>query len=112
MCKRCVNAYHVARRESCPVKKKQHHTYVRANIDRLVEEMNNIKDRPCEDCGGRFNAWQMQFDHVTGEKLDNVSTLARNGSTNLFRKEVKKCDVVCANCHADRTYWRNQECRG
>ena len=61
-----------------------------------------LKDRPCTDCGGRFPAVAMDFDHVEGEKKFNVS---RVGSFSLLRllEEVKKCEVVCANCHRVRT---------
>ena len=108
-CKKCVNAYHVARRERDPELKRRHKDYVRASVAKLHEEMNELKRVPCKDCKRSFNPWQMHFDHVRGEKVDNVSTLAKNGSTAKFWIEVEKCEVVCACCHADRTYQRLRE---
>lgn len=59
------------------------------------------KDRPCADCGGRFPPECMDFDHVRGKKAFDIGksnfTLARLAS------EIKKCEVVCANCHRIRT---------
>lgn len=46
----------------------------------------------------------MDFDHVRGSKVGNVSEML--GSTSLadLLMEIAKCDVVCANCHRLRTY--------
>jgi hypothetical protein len=61
---------------------------------------------PCKDCGMQFPSWVMQFDHVRGEKVDNISQLISNKQFKLCDEEIKKCEIVCANCHADRTYRR------
>lgn len=67
-----------------------------------------LKDVPCTDCGGRFPPEAMDFDHVRGEKLANVSqTIFSSAFTmRMFREEVAKCEVVCANCHRVRTRGR------
>ena len=46
----------------------------------------------------------MEFDHVRGRKLFNLST--GSPSWVQFETELKKCDVVCGNCHNTRTYKR------
>lgn len=73
-------------------------------------EVNKLKSKPCIDCGGVFPPWVMEFDHVPerGEKVANVSCLSRSRSINAptFLKEASKCDIVCANCHKNRTYLR------
>lgn len=49
----------------------------------------------------------MQFDHVRGQKLGNVTQMANMGFTlKEIRKEISKCEIVCANCHSDRTHQR------
>lgn len=70
--------------------------------------LDEAKAVPCADCKRRFNPWQMQFDHRPGEKkLFNLSDAGRDGvGLARIRREIAKCDIVCANCHADRTYWR------
>jgi len=59
-----------------------------------------LKDAPCADCGGHFHYSQMDFDHIRDEKLGQVPQM---GSQEAIRKEAAKCDVVCANCHRQRT---------
>lgn len=74
--------------------------------------INDIKSKPCQDCGLCFHSWQMQFDHVRGEKKFNIATAVHQSyafSLEAILEEVAKCDLVCANCHADRTYRRSHE---
>lgn len=65
------------------------------------------KSRPCLDCSVEYPACVMQFDHVRGRKLFQISTRM---SCNLERLkiEIAKCDVVCANCHSIRTHKRRK----
>ncbi|MGH2450547.1 MAG: hypothetical protein ACRDGE_04615 [Candidatus Limnocylindria bacterium] len=66
-----------------------------------------LKSRPCADCGGSFHPAAMQFDHLPGaKKLRDVSTLVVRGCTQMALEEIAKCELVCANCHAVRTYMR------
>lgn len=54
--------------------------------------------------------WRMQFDHRNGdEKVACVSELISMGTLNKLLAEIAKCDVVCANCHCDRTHRRKNE---
>ena len=51
----------------------------------------------------------MHFDHLDGEtKEGNISAMVRvRGMTvEKLMREIAKCQAVCANCHADRTYRR------
>lgn len=53
----------------------------------------------CVDCGND-NPMVLEFDHVRGEKQNNVSYLMGGGySINTIQKEIDKCEVRCANCH-------------
>jgi hypothetical protein len=67
------------------------------------------KDGPCTDCGVRYPPYVMQFDHVRGVKRLNVSAMASctYGPAPILA-EIAKCDLVCANCHAERTYARKE----
>jgi hypothetical protein len=71
----------------------------------LKEWMNDIKSKPCCDCGKSFEVCCMDFDHREGtEKEYNVGTMfAHHYSKELIEKELGKCDLVCANCHRIRT---------
>lgn len=59
----------------------------------------DAKAVPCLDCGVSYPSRVMEFDHVRGEKLGNVSVLVAKASEQRIRDEIAKCDVVCANCH-------------
>lgn len=68
----------------------------------------DFKNKPCADCQGWFHPVQMDFDHRPGEtKLFDISTPGICRIEKIYR-EMKKCDVVCSNCHRLRTYRRNQ----
>jgi len=48
----------------------------------------------------------MDFDHVRGKKLKAVGQLLTSRSLAVVIAEIAKCDLVCANCHRERTYWK------
>ena len=59
---------------------------------------------PCADCGGIFPTAIMHWDHLPGhEKIGELSTLVTARRRTLVLEELKKCELVCANCHAIRT---------
>ncbi len=71
-----------------------------------VKWVQQQKGSPCLDCGKRYGYWVMHFHHVRGEK---EFSLSRCGSVSYERikAEIAKCDLLCANCHAQRHH--NQE---
>jgi hypothetical protein len=70
------------------------------------EFARKIKERPCADCGIQYPFYVMDFDH----REDETKEFALNSLTRVTMKallsEIAKCDVVCANCHRERTYQR------
>ena len=76
----------------------------RWNADR-VEWIYEYKKKPCTDCGVQYDPWVMDFDHLRDKKFD-VSTAAQNLSKEVVLAEIEKCEVVCANCHRQRTHKR------
>lgn len=61
------------------------------------------------DCGGIFHPCQMHFDHRDPEeKTSKYSSPAQMYQSKWGKIEIElaKCDLVCANCHALRTYLR------
>ena len=87
-----------------PIKRKEHQARVLAHKHGLVELTRTAKDKPCDDCGKRFPHYVMDLDHVRGKKVGNVSNLIRRGSRRIIEAEIRKCDVVCADCHRERTH--------
>ena len=69
--------------------------------------IKRLKATPCTDCGIQYPYYVMQFDHVKGKKKYSLSNLKCSAcSVETIVQEAKKCDVVCANCHAIRTFKR------
>lgn len=59
----------------------------------------------CVDCGIK-NHIVLDFDHLRDKKY-NVSQMVRDGFPwKQIKKEIEKCEVVCANCHRIRNYER------
>ncbi len=82
----------------------------------MTAYVNDLKAAPCVDCGGRFPAVAMDFDHISGTKLIGISELRHYNSLARLQRELEKCEVVCANCHRVRTAarerpwgWQRQE---
>jgi L-lysine 2,3-aminomutase len=47
----------------------------------------------------------MDFDHRDpADKSFEVPRMLGRVTTQVLLEEVSKCDIVCANCHRDRTY--------
>lgn len=71
-----------------------------------VALMKSWKDnRPCYDCGVPYRYWVLEFDHV-GRKTVNLGTEGKKLSEQELRYEMAQCDVICANCHKERTHQR------
>lgn len=83
--------------------------YRDVNRRRIRRWVRDLKEKtPCKDCCGYFSFVCMQFDHVRGKKIRNVGEMvSRNAAFTSVKKEINKCDLVCANCHAIRTNIRN-----
>jgi len=67
--------------------------------------LNKHKEKPCADCGIQYPPYVMDFDHVRGKKAFQLS-IRIHYSIERLRKEIEKCDVVCANCHRIRSHQR------
>lgn len=74
----------------------------------VLAAIRAAKSRPCMDCERSYPLFVMQFDHRPGERKSFTISRIPSGvvSRPLLDAEIQKCDVVCANCHAIRTYSR------
>lgn len=79
--------------------------HARINKRYLIE----LKGGKCHDCGGVFPPCCFHFDHrdVTA-KLFNLSD-RMHWDLGRIKDEFEKCDLVCANCHALRTFIHKRE---
>lgn len=64
-----------------------------------------FKTNPCVDCGNS-DPVVLEFDHLR-DKEYTISDMF-DKSWDIFLNEIKKCEVVCSNCHKIRTASRGQ----
>jgi hypothetical protein len=77
----------------------------------LIEWLGDYLSRnPCVTCG-EGDPRVLDFDHLR-DKTDHVGTLIQDGyGLRRIQDEIKKCQVLCANCHRKKTavdfdWWR------
>lgn len=68
---------------------------------KLIRELKNV---PCADCGIKYPACVMDFDHLADKSYNISSMVTRDCSLERIIEEANKCNVVCANCHRLRTH--------
>lgn len=76
------------------------------------EEVNRLflkelkESTPCTDCGRIYPYYIMDFDHKPDQvKYKEVAKLVTSSLAKL-KEEIAKCELVCANCHRERTHNR------
>lgn len=102
MCKECKNAYN---KEHYAANKQYYIDKAAKAREAIYAEINALKEsNPCVDCYEKFNSWQMDFDHLSDKEFDIGKGI--NYSRDRLMAEIAKCEVVCKNCHANRTRHR------
>ena len=97
-CKDC----HKKRLYADPDKAKRRRAH-RLSVREWVDEVKNV---PCTDCGVQYPPYVMDFDHVLPGKVRSIAALVARASRAAVEAEIAKCEVVCANCHRERTHAR------
>lgn len=68
------------------------------------------EEQGCADCQIDYPHFVLEFDHRPGvKKFGNVYHVLKKYGAEKAWAEVKKCDVVCSNCHKIRTHQREAE---
>jgi 5-methylcytosine-specific restriction endonuclease McrA len=76
---------------------------IRLKRMRQLFVLTYLKTHPCVDCG-EDNPIVLEFDHVRGKKVNDISGLIENArSEKVISKEMAKCEVRCSNCHKKKT---------
>jgi hypothetical protein len=97
-----------ARRKHYENNKEQYYRRNREKKDAMRAHLRTVKDVPCMDCGMKYPYYVMDLDHrEPSKKSGNINTIMTKGSWKKFLVEIDKCDVVCANCHRERT-WKKE----
>lgn len=108
-CKKCAAIYYQENRAKI-------YPGIMERKKRVTQEIreyiwNYLTTHHCVDCG-ESDPLVLDFDHVRGIKLFNVSMATHHGSLKKAIEEIAKCDVRCANCHRRKTardfgWWKN-----
>jgi hypothetical protein len=105
-CRTCQSAYH---HEHYLKNKEAYYLSVQRRYQRLREHLRALKDKPCADGGIKYPYYVMDFDHREGQKkIGDIARFLKMHSKRALLEEIAKCDVVCANCHRERTHQRKQ----
>jgi hypothetical protein len=79
-----------------------------ANVRAAVAKahVDKIKmDKGCSRCGYKEHPVALHFNHIHPCTKDrSVSKLVQKGSMEPILREIAKCEILCANCHAIHTF--------
>jgi len=76
-----------------------------AKMQAVKIELVTLLGGGCTICGYNKSVAALHFDHLEPQfKVDNVGTLIGKKHFNRAREEIKKCRLLCANCHAEQTW--------
>lgn len=78
----------------------------KAELARRLSIVNKIKvDSGCCECGYNKHPSALDFDHIDpSKKLFDISRKIVFSKFSDLMEEIKKCRVVCANCHRIHSY--------
>jgi hypothetical protein len=84
------------------------------NVGEYQRKLKNLirkkKEMPCADCEQSYPYYVMDFDHRENKEFLIAGSVRIRGIKKIL-KEIEKCDVVCSNCHRERTYQRSKNVR-
>lgn len=67
----------------------------------------------CKYCGYKKYFGALSFDHRDPKKKKfDLSNCHKHREWKEIKAEIKKCDVVCLNCHAELEYMRRMDDQG
>jgi hypothetical protein len=105
-CRPCHAEYHrehyLANRERYIAQAAEQKTTLRLERTKLL--IDYFKTHPCVDCG-ESDPVVLEFDHMRDKSFAVAAGLI-DYSWERILEEIKKCEVVCSNCHRRRTAQR------
>lgn len=103
-CKDCTKTYYQDYYKNSPTEKDRilaKNAAHRASLREIVREKKSV---PCADCDRSFPHYVMDFDHQYDKKFNIGSSVSSGLPMKSLLEEIDKCEVVCANCHRERTH--------
>jgi hypothetical protein len=69
--------------------------------------IRRAKQKPCTDCGASYPSYVMEFDHLPAYAKHFTIGNGTRVTLEALIAELAKCELVCRNCHAERTHARH-----
>lgn len=87
-------------------RKQRYHTEWKPRLIRRKYWIDKYKTtKGCQHCGYNSIAVALDFDHINpSDKSFNVSHRICNSTIKKLFQEIRKCQVLCANCHRIETH--------
>jgi hypothetical protein len=63
----------------------------------------------CTDCQVSYEPHILDFDHLANKSFGISRAIQQGMAIEKIRQEIKKCEIVCSNCHRERTRSRMLE---
>jgi predicted transcriptional regulator len=101
-CSKGTISYHLG--EGQKEKTKQRSQKRREEIRDIIRTFK--QEKACMDCKIVYPYYVLDFDHIGNNKIEGISKMASWFPLDEIIVEIKKCEVVCANCHRERTHSR------
>ena len=102
-CSRGTISYH------CGVEQKLKSTERQKDRRKKIRDMISTyktENNVCADCKESYAYWQLDFDHLENKSFGISSFSAKTADVEKIKEEMAKCEIVCANCHRNRTFYR------
>jgi hypothetical protein len=108
-CRQCQREYDAAWYRNNKAKRQ-----AKVKADRLdyVAWLDSLKEGiPCADCGIDYPPYVKEWDHLPGAEKALVVADTRRAAFSKERilAEIAKCELVCANCHRERTFGQRRK---
>jgi hypothetical protein len=80
------------------------------NRDKLKNYINELKQNSkCSKCGDK-RWYVLDFHHLNdSDKEYNISYLVKQGANKKIKEELKKCVILCSNCHRELHHFEREE---
>lgn len=81
--------------------KKEIYKRKKERIDKKRKELKMLLGGKCSICGYNKCINALEFHHDKGKKEEVLSILIKDYSKQKSLKEIRKCILLCANCHRE-----------
>lgn len=58
----------------------------------------------CKECGYNKCIYALEFHHLGNKEYAPTKMFQKGLSWDKIKKEIDKCELLCANCHREKTF--------